>query len=86
MTSRDDDRPRRKLPSRPFPRRFEPEAEPPAPAGTAAEAAGDRWTIGRLLTWTTDFLGKKGAESPRLDAEVLLAQVLDCPRVQLYTH
>lgn len=47
---------------------------------------GDRWTIGRLLTWTTDFLRKKGSESPRLDAEVLLAQVLDCPRVQLYTH
>jgi len=46
----------------------------------------DNWTIGRLLTWTTDFLRKKGAESPRLDAEVLLAQVLSCPRVQLYTN
>jgi release factor glutamine methyltransferase len=43
------------------------------------------WTIGKLLTWTTDFLGKKGAEGPRLDAEVLLAEVLRCERVKLYT-
>ena len=46
----------------------------------------DRWTVGRLLKWTQDFLKKKGAESPRLDAEVLLASVLKCERVQLYTR
>ena len=46
----------------------------------------ENWTVKRLLTWTTDFLKKKGAESPRLDAEVLLSHVLDWPRVQLYTH
>lgn len=46
----------------------------------------DRWTVGRLLTWTRDFLKKKGAESPRLDAEVLLASVLTCERVRLYTQ
>jgi release factor glutamine methyltransferase len=46
----------------------------------------DRWTVGRLLTWTKDFLKKKGSESPRLDAEVLLASVLDCERVRLYTQ
>jgi release factor glutamine methyltransferase len=46
----------------------------------------DRWTVGRLLTWTTDFLRRRGSESPRLDAEVLLAKVLDWQRVQLYTH
>ena len=45
-----------------------------------------RWTVGRLLTWTADFLKRRGAESPRLDAEVLLAHVLDWERVQLYTH
>ena len=45
-----------------------------------------RWTIGRLLTWTTEFLGRKGSESPRLDAEVLLAHVLEWERVQLYTN
>lgn len=48
--------------------------------------ADEKWTIGRLLAWTADFLKKKGAESPRLDAEVLLAHVLDWRRVQLYTH
>lgn len=46
----------------------------------------DPWTVGRLLTWTADYLKAKGAESPRLDAEVLLAHVLKWPRVQLYTH
>jgi len=46
----------------------------------------DAWPIRRLLTWTTDFLKRKGSESPRLDAEVMLAHVLGWPRVQLYTH
>jgi release factor glutamine methyltransferase len=46
----------------------------------------DRWTVGRLLNWTRDFLKKKGSESPRLDAEVLLASVLACERVRLYTQ
>jgi release factor glutamine methyltransferase len=43
------------------------------------------WTIGRLLTWTTDFLRDKGAESPQLDAQVLLAHAKGCTRIQLYT-
>ena len=48
--------------------------------------ADDRWTVGRLLTWTREFLQKKGSESPRLDAEVLLAAVMKCQRVNLYTQ
>ncbi len=48
--------------------------------------ADDRWTVGRLLTWTKDFLQKKGSDSPRLDAEVLLAAVMKCQRVNLYTQ
>jgi release factor glutamine methyltransferase len=44
------------------------------------------WTVGRLLTWTADYLKRQGAESPRLDAEVLLSRVLEWERVQLYTH
>lgn len=44
------------------------------------------WTIGRLLSWTTDFLRDKESESPRLDAEVLLAHACDCPRIELYTR
>jgi release factor glutamine methyltransferase len=43
------------------------------------------WTIGRLLEWTTGFLKERGADSPRLDAEVLLANTLGCQRIELYT-
>jgi release factor glutamine methyltransferase len=43
------------------------------------------WTIGRLLQWTSDFLRKHGSSSPRLDAEVLLAETLGKPRIALYT-
>ena len=42
------------------------------------------WTIGRLLTWTAEYLGSRGAESPRLDAEVLLAHARGCQRIELY--
>ncbi|MBX3434330.1 MAG: peptide chain release factor N(5)-glutamine methyltransferase [Pirellulales bacterium] len=42
------------------------------------------WTIGRLLNWTTEFLRERGAESPRLDAEVLLAHARGCERIMLY--
>lgn len=45
----------------------------------------DVWTVGRLLTWTTEWLQSRGSESPRLDAEVLLAFVRGCPRIALYT-
>ncbi len=44
------------------------------------------WTLGRLLTWTTRFLSQKGVESPRLDTEVMLAHVLGCERIHLYTR
>lgn len=47
-------------------------------------AQTEAWTIGRLLEWTTQYLKQHGADSPRLDAEVLLAQALDCQRIQLY--
>ncbi|TWT53179.1 Release factor glutamine methyltransferase [Rubripirellula amarantea] len=45
----------------------------------------DPWTVLRLLEWTTDFFKKKGSDSPRLDAEVLLAHARECERIQLYT-
>lgn len=48
-------------------------------------ASDDVWTVGRLLNWTTDWLNQKGSEYPRLDAEVLLAFVRNCPRIALYT-
>ncbi|MEI8371746.1 MAG: peptide chain release factor N(5)-glutamine methyltransferase [Planctomycetota bacterium] len=43
------------------------------------------WTVGRLLQWTADYLKSRGADSPRLDAEILLAEALSCQRIQLYT-
>jgi release factor glutamine methyltransferase len=45
----------------------------------------DEWTLGRLLAWTTDYLKQHGAESPRLDAEILLAAARGCQRIELYT-
>jgi len=45
----------------------------------------NEWTVGRLLTWTTDYLKQHGSASPRLDAEVLLAAACGCERIQLYT-
>lgn len=47
--------------------------------------ATEVWTIGRLLEWTTDFLRKNHSDSPRLEAEVLLAHARNCSRIQLYT-
>jgi release factor glutamine methyltransferase len=42
------------------------------------------WTVGRLLNWTIEYLGKHGVENPRLDAEVLLAEARGCRRIDLY--
>lgn len=45
----------------------------------------EAWTIGRLLSWTADYLASHGSESPRLEAEVLLAHARGCKRIELYT-
>jgi len=42
------------------------------------------WTLGELLQWTEQHLAQKGIESPRLDAQVLLAKAADCRRIDLY--
>ena len=42
------------------------------------------WTVGRLLKWATEWLGRRGSESPRLDAELLLSRALGCERLDLY--
>jgi release factor glutamine methyltransferase len=52
------------------------------PTSTPADGA---WTIRRVLEWTSGYLREKGSESPRLEAEVLLAHARRCPRIQLYT-
>jgi len=44
-----------------------------------------RWTIIEILNWSADFLARKGICEPRLEAEILLAWCLACPRIGLYT-
>ncbi len=44
------------------------------------------WTIKALLAWTTDYLAKKGIENPRTDAQLLLAHVLGCKKVDLLVN
>jgi len=56
-----------------------------APSAESAAAEQDIWTVRRILEWTTGFLRQKGIESPRLEAEILLAHARGCPRIRLYT-
>lgn len=44
------------------------------------------WTIGALLQWTQEYFAQKGIDTPRLDAEILLAHVLQKERIFLYAH
>jgi len=46
--------------------------------------AKDIWTIKRVLHWTTEYFKKKGVESSRLNAEILLAYLLKKTRLDLY--
>jgi release factor glutamine methyltransferase len=43
-------------------------------------------TLGDVLRAAADYLGRKGVEQPRLDAERLLARALGLTRIQLYTE
>ncbi len=47
--------------------------------------SADVWTVRRILEWTTGFLKQKGVDSPRLEAELLLAHARQCQRIRLYT-
>jgi release factor glutamine methyltransferase len=53
------------------------------PSDRPADAA---WTVGKIIDWTTAHLKKHGSETPRLDAEILLAKARRCPRIQLYVQ
>jgi len=44
------------------------------------------WTVARLLEWTTAHFASKCPDSPRLDAEILLAQAIGCKRIDLYVR
>jgi len=46
----------------------------------------ESWTVLRLIRWTTKYLTEKGVKKARLDAEVLLADLLGLTRVDLYLN
>jgi len=46
----------------------------------------ETWTVLSILQWTTGFFEKQGIDSPRLDAEHLLAHMLGLERIQLYVQ
>src|SRR5262245_285826 len=48
--------------------------------------ASETWTVRRLLEWTEDFLRKRNVESPRLEAQILLAHALGCKKIDLYVR
>lgn len=45
----------------------------------------EAWTTLKVLDWTAGRFERAGQDSARLDAQILLAHVLDCPRMALYT-
>lgn len=44
------------------------------------------WRIADLLSWTTNYFMRNSIDSPRLEAEILLARVLNMDRVYLYAN
>ena len=42
------------------------------------------WTVGTILNWTQQFFADRKVDEPRLSAELLLAHVLKCRRIELY--
>jgi release factor glutamine methyltransferase len=45
----------------------------------------ETWTTRRLLAWMNEAFTKNGLDSPRLQAELLLAHVIGCERLKLFT-
>jgi len=63
--------------------------DPQAPEGRAQRGAAERshteiWTVLDLLRWTTEHFARQGIDTPRLDAECLLAHALGGDRLRLY--
>ena len=46
----------------------------------------EQWTILKLIKWTADYLSKKGIDTARLDAELMLAYLLKTDRTRLYMN
>jgi release factor glutamine methyltransferase len=43
----------------------------------------EAWTVGRVVRWAADDFRARGIESPRLEAELLLAQALETDRLRI---
>lgn len=51
---------------------------------TTSEAeVSDAWTVGRVVRWASDDFARRGIESARLEADILLGEVLGLDRVRL---
>jgi release factor glutamine methyltransferase len=60
-------------------------SEPQASEAHRVDTASDRvWTVLELLRWTTQHFRERGIDTPRLDAECLLAHALGTSRLRLY--
>ncbi|MDR2456729.1 MAG: peptide chain release factor N(5)-glutamine methyltransferase [Deltaproteobacteria bacterium] len=44
------------------------------------------WTVASIISVTTDFLAKKDPTCPRLEAELLLSEIMGLDRVKLYVN
>jgi len=42
------------------------------------------WTVVDIIRWGTEYFSSKGVDSPRLTIELLLSDMLNCSRLQLY--
>ncbi|HVU05718.1 MAG TPA: peptide chain release factor N(5)-glutamine methyltransferase [Polyangiaceae bacterium] len=47
-------------------------------------ASAEPWTIAKVVAWATDDFRRRHIDSPRLDAELLLAKVLGVERIRLF--
>jgi len=61
--------------------------KPSSPRSKSIERPGQKpWTVRSVLQWTADFFAQHDLSSARLDAEILLAHVLERDRLALYLH
>ena len=42
------------------------------------------WTVREIMNWSIMFLKQAGSDTPRLDTELLLCDVMSCRRLDLY--
>jgi release factor glutamine methyltransferase len=55
-------------------------------ARTDQGGRSETWTIGRLLSWTSDYFVRHQVIDARLSSEVLLAHAAACRRIDLYAR